>query len=36
MSMAAQATSRRDAPTASTRPRVLIVEDETALVELLR
>ena len=36
MSMAAQAPSRRDASTASIRPRVLIVEDETALVELLR
>ena len=36
MSMAAQAPSRRDAPTGSIKPRVLIVEDETALVELLR
>ena len=36
MSMAAQAPSRRDAQTGSIKPRVLIVEDETALVELLR
>ena len=36
MSMAAQVPSRRDAPTGSIKPRVLIVEDETALVELLR
>ena len=36
MSMAAQAPSRRDAATGSIKPRVLIVEDETALVELLR
>ena len=36
MSMAAQAPSRRDASTSSIKPRVLIVEDETALVELLR
>ncbi len=35
MSMAAQAPSRRDAATGSIKPRVLIVEDETALVELL-
>ena len=30
------APSRREAQTASVKPRVLIVEDETALVELLR
>ena len=36
MSMATQAPSRRDAATGSIKPRVLIVEDETALVELLR
>ena len=36
MSMAGAATTRRDAQTASIKPRVLIVEDETALVELLR
>jgi DNA-binding response OmpR family regulator len=36
MSMATQAPSRRDAQTSSIKPRVLIVEDETALVELLR
>ncbi|HZB55845.1 MAG TPA: response regulator, partial [Reyranella sp.] len=34
--MAAQAPSRRDAASGSIKPRVLIVEDETALVELLR
>jgi two-component system, OmpR family, phosphate regulon response regulator PhoB len=36
MSMAAQAPSRRDAASAANKPRVLIVEDETALVELLK
>ena len=36
MSMAAQAPSRRDSAVSSIKPRVLIVEDETALVELLR
>lgn len=36
MSVAMQAPSRRDKQTASIKPRVLIVEDETALVELLR
>jgi len=36
MNMAAQAPARRDAPNGSIKPRVLIVEDETALVELLR
>ncbi len=36
MSMATQAPSRRDASTSSIKPRVLVVEDETALVELLR
>ena len=36
MSMAGATTTRRDTQTASMKPRVLIVEDETALVELLR
>ena len=36
MSMAAQAPSRRDTQTPSIKPRVLIVEDEAPLVELLR
>jgi len=36
MSMASAATTRRDTQTSSIKPRVLIVEDETALVELLR
>lgn len=36
MSIAMQAPSRRDAQAATIKPRVLIVEDETALVELLR
>ena len=36
MSVAAQAPSRRDASATTTKPRVLIVEDETALVELRR
>ena len=36
MSMASPATTRRDTQTSSIKPRVLIVEDETALVELLR
>ena len=36
MSVAGTTTARRDAQTASMKPRVLIVEDETALVELLR
>ena len=36
MSMAAHVPSRRDSATSSIKPRVLIVEDETALVELLR
>ena len=36
MSMAGTAPSRRDTQTSSMKPRVLIVEDETALVELLR
>ena len=36
MSMASATTTRRDAQTSSMKPRVLIVEDETALVELLR
>ena len=36
MSMAGATTTRRDTQTASIKPRVLIVEDETALVELLR
>ncbi len=36
MSMTVQASPRRDAPTTQMRPRVLVVEDETALVELLR
>jgi len=36
MSVTATAPSRRDAQAAQIKPRVLIVEDETALVELLR
>lgn len=36
MSIAAATTSRRDSQTSSMKPSVLIVEDETALVELLR
>ena len=36
MSVTGAATARRDVRTSSVRPRVLIVEDETALVELLR
>jgi two-component system phosphate regulon response regulator PhoB len=36
VSVAGTATTRRDVRTSSVRPRVLIVEDETALVELLR
>jgi two-component system, OmpR family, phosphate regulon response regulator PhoB len=36
MSVAGTTTARRDAQTSSIKPRVLIVEDETALVELLR
>jgi len=36
MSVAMHAPSRRDAQSVSLKPRVLIVEDETALVELLR
>ena len=36
MSMASTAPSRRDTQTSSMKPRVLVVEDETALVELLR
>ena len=36
MSMASTTPSRRDTQTSSMKPRVLIVEDETALVELLR
>ena len=36
MSMAATAPSRRETQTSSVKPRVLIVEDESALVELLR
>jgi two-component system, OmpR family, phosphate regulon response regulator PhoB len=36
MSMASATTTRRDTQTSSIKPRVLIVEDETALVELLR
>jgi two-component system, OmpR family, phosphate regulon response regulator PhoB len=36
VSVAGAATARRDVRTSSVRPRVLIVEDETALVELLR
>jgi two-component system phosphate regulon response regulator PhoB len=36
MSIATQTPSRRDMQTAAPKPRVLIVEDETALVELLR
>ena len=36
MSVTGASTARRDVRTSSVRPRVLIVEDETALVELLR
>ena len=36
MNVATTAPSRRDTQTSSMKPRVLIVEDETALVELLR
>ncbi len=36
MSVAGTTTARRDTQTSSMKPRVLIVEDETALVELLR
>ena len=36
MSMASTAPSRREAQGAAVKPRVLVVEDETALVELLR
>ena len=36
MSLGTQTVSRRDAQTAALKPHVLIVEDETALVELLR
>ena len=36
MNVIMQAPSRRDSQTASIKPRVLIVEDESALVELLR
>ena len=36
MSVATTAPSRRETQTSSMKPRVLIVEDETALVELLR
>ena len=36
MSMATTAPSRRETQTSSVKPRILIVEDETALVELLR
>ena len=36
MSVAATAPSRRETQASTLKPRVLIVEDETALVELLR
>ena len=36
MNMASTAPSRRETQTSSVKPRILIVEDETALVELLR